>query len=695
MDTRWKSFSHSIVTKIIVFIITALSFAGGATAFLNILEVNNGSLDIIIEDSYYQSQKLIEEGEEITGILTNLLIDYKSQDHILNGETITQNEIKRQEENLFSEFKATNQKYHYNINDREHYEEFQESYSEELSKIEDELIKEDFQEYNTLLQRLNRYKDIKYYASDGTNIYTNVDNANKNYFKNHPSYMMFDKNEESIYPIEIKGANRYHWITSNIRKLNVQEHTLYIAMTEDYLNTRIQEWEREKSFVTDRAYKVGIFFVIFIVFFIYLLLVTGRKSFGDKEVYLNNGYELYNDLNLVMCFSIIALWVGTMNMIYNHDFLIAIFPITLIVTIVGLLLILSLFRHIKNRSLIRHTLAYKILHKLYRFLLDIYNGGSLAVKIVLIVVGFPMLIAGTVFYFPFTVATVSLGVWLALKKVKEYNAIKEGVEKIKMGDIHHKIEILSSGELGKLGKDINSIADGLNQAVANELKSERLKTELITNVSHDIRTPLTSIITYVDLLKREEDKSKIEEYIGIIEQKSHRLKSLTDDLFEASKASSGSIPVNLEKIDIVSLITQGLGELNEEIEESELEFRLNHPNGKAYVKADGKLLWRAIENLLSNIFKYALKGSRVYIDIYELENEIALTIKNISAYELNISSQELMERFKRGDEARASEGSGLGLSIAKSLIDIQNGSFNIEIDGDLFKAMIKIPKYNL
>lgn len=203
---------------------------------------------------------------------------------------------------------------------------------------------------------------------------------------------------------------------------------------------------------------------------------------------------------------------------------------------------------------------------------------------------------------------------------------------------------------------------------------------------------MTSIITYVDLLKQEKDLSKIEEYVEVLDQKSKRLKILTNDLFEAAKASSGNIPVHFEQIDIVSLITQGLGEVNSKIEAMELDIKFNYPDNKVYIKADGKLLWRSLENLLSNIFKYALRGSRVYIDIEEVGKEILITFKNISAYELNISAEELMERFTRGDESRSSQGSGLGLSIAKSLIEIQKGRFDIQVDGDLFKSMIYMPK---
>jgi len=357
-----------------------------------------------------------------------------------------------------------------------------------------------------------------------------------------------------------------------------------------------------------------------------------------------------------------------------------------------ILLVLSLVKHLKKGTFIKHTLTYTVFYNLFKFIRDIYDSGSLGVKVVLTVIGYPVIAGLTFFMFPITIGAA---VWLALKKAKEFNTLKEGVRKVKEGEVHHCINLPGNGELARLASDINSITGGLNKAVENELKSERLKTELITNVSHDIRTPLTSIITYTDLIKNENDPVKIKEYVDIIDQKSQRLKILTDDLFEAAKASSGNIPVNFEKIDIVSLVTQGLGELNDKIQERKLEFRINHPKDKVYIKADGKLLWRAVENLLSNIFKYALEGSRVYMDIIDHPGYgVSLIIKNISAYELNISSDELMERFKRGDESRSSQGSGLGLSIAKSLIEIQKGSFNIEIDGDLFKVVIQMPKWD-
>lgn len=279
-------------------------------------------------------------------------------------------------------------------------------------------------------------------------------------------------------------------------------------------------------------------------------------------------------------------------------------------------------------------------------------------------------------------------------KVRKFQIIQNGLKVAKTGDYDYKIDLEGAGEFRQLADDINAMTSGLKIAVQSEVKSERLKTELITNVSHDIKTPLTSIISYVDLLKREGLGSpNAPKYLDVLDRKSNRLKTLTEDLFEAAKATSGSIEPNFEKVNVNALISQILGELDEKIQESKLVFKVTQEKDRVYARADGRLISRVMENLLSNIFKYALKESRVYIDISETEKEVFVSFKNISAYELNIPVDELMERFKRGDESRSSEGNGLGLAIAKSLMEIQEGILDISIDGDLFKAEIRLPKY--
>jgi len=692
LDIRSKNYSHSLITKVIVFIITIVCFTGAITVFLDAVSFTKGEFDALYEKDYYLSKDFMGDTSQVIDTLTTLIRDYKSEENILNGGTITEEEINRSKDNLFSQFKNNNHKYYYaDVSDQENYREFEEVYADKIALINDNLIAEDLKYYNSALRRLEELKGVFYYVSDGENVFTNSPNSNKDYFKAYNSYLIFDKSEETIYPMEIKGNRYYYWIHPSISNIELRNNiALHLAFTDEFLNPRIQEWNNKKIDLTSNLYRIIVFIAGFAVAFIYLLIIIGRKSFTDKDVHLNFVDKLYNDFNIAMCISLIFLWVVSMYFIlFQNEIFQAVFPITFLIGTFGLILVLSLVKCIKNGTLIKHSLIYTIFRKFFNFIREIYDSGSIGMKVVLIVIGYPAIVAVTFFIFPITIGAA---VWLAFKKVKEYKAIKEGVEKVKEGELHHKINVTGKGEFAKLADDINSITDGLNKAVANELKSERLKTELITNVSHDIRTPLTSIITYVDLLKNEKDQTRAEEFINIIEQKSQRLKILTDDLFEASKASSGNIPVNYEEIDIVSLITQGLGEVDDKIEESRLEFKVNYPKDKVFINADGKLLWRAIENLLSNIFKYALGGSRVYIDIEDLGTKIRLVIKNISAYELNITSVELMERFKRGDESRGSQGSGLGLSIAKSLIEIQKGSFNIEIDGDLFKAIIQMPK---
>lgn len=283
-------------------------------------------------------------------------------------------------------------------------------------------------------------------------------------------------------------------------------------------------------------------------------------------------------------------------------------------------------------------------------------------------------------------------VFLIGKRMAELQDITIGTERIKNGDLSYRIAETGSPEMANLACLINNIAVGLGAAVENEVRSERMKAELITNVSHDLKTPLTSLITYIDLLKGEGLASdNAPRYLEVLDRKSQRLKDLTDDLFEAAKAASGSIAMQMEKIDVGSLLTQGLAELAEKIDASQLDWRINIPEEKLYVLADGRLLWRVMENLLSNILKYALAGSRVYVEATKLEKAVCVTFKNISASALNIEPAELMERFTRGDVSRQGDGSGLGLSIAKSLTELQGGTFTIVIDGDLFKASVCLP----
>ena len=275
-----------------------------------------------------------------------------------------------------------------------------------------------------------------------------------------------------------------------------------------------------------------------------------------------------------------------------------------------------------------------------------------------------------------------------------FRRLRRGSQAIAAGNLSHQIDTRRMPEdLQQVAEDLNNISGGLQNAVNEQMKSERFKAELITNVSHDLKTPLTSIINYVDLLKTtEQTDPKAEEYIQVLDRKAQRLKKLTEDLVEASKASTGTLNVNREKIGMSQLVDQALGEYGEKLERRNLTVLTTLPEEEAYVYADGRHLWRVIDNLLSNCCKYAMEGTRVYIELARGKGQVILSVKNISREPLNVPAERLMERFVRGEESRSTEGSGLGLSIARSLTELQGGTFELAVDGDLFKAVVTMPQ---
>lgn len=287
--------------------------------------------------------------------------------------------------------------------------------------------------------------------------------------------------------------------------------------------------------------------------------------------------------------------------------------------------------------------------------------------------------------------------WLVVFFVAyQFKTLYEGTARIREGGIDEPIPLDKlKGLFKKHAENINTLGEGIDAAVQERIRSERFKTELITNVSHDIKTPLTSIINYVDLIKKEDVKDEtMLEYVDVLDRQSARLKKLIEDLMEASKASTGNVEVNLEECDVSVILGQAIGEFEDKMTAKELIPIVTYPENPINIKADGRHLWRVFDNLLNNICKYALPGTRVYINVVESEegSSVDVVFKNISSTQLNISSDELMERFVRGDSSRNTEGSGLGLSIAKSLTELMNGELLLDVDGDLFKATLRFTK---
>ena len=355
----------------------------------------------------------------------------------------------------------------------------------------------------------------------------------------------------------------------------------------------------------------------------------------------------------------------------------------------------SLIKRIKGRNLWKNSL----LRVIVRFIYKIYDNRKKTTKTVLLLCGF-FLVQGIAVLFRngvtmLLVLLADVGVfYVVLNGLLLKEKLKKGIEEIALGNIEYQIPLQGlRGENLKLAEMINGIANGFHMAVEEAMKNERLKTDLITNVSHDIKTPLTSIINYVAILKQSDIADpKIQGYLDILEAKAQRLKTLTEDVVEASKVSSGNISLEYMDVDLVEMIQQTEGEMAEKFEARNLKMIVNLPAEPAVVHVDGRRMWRVLENIFGNAAKYAMPGTRVYADLKLEEDTVDLSLKNVSEHQLNISADELTERFIRGDLSRSSEGSGLGLSIAQSLTTMQGGTFNLYLDGDLFRVNIRFPR---
>ena len=458
---------------------------------------------------------------------------------------------------------------------------------------------------------------------------------------------------------------------------------------------------------TQPIYAIIVSTIALIIIAIYLIWSIGHKE-GEVGITLNSIDKIPYEILVFVCLMILSVALAVVVNIggtINYVILLVGFLGYLVCYAMCAVIGVTTIKRIKAKKFIKSFLIYKIgkwcFDKIQGWLRTINQKATENKRIFwyyLLFIIISIMLA-SLFYTGIAIILL-IGFWIwAYYQIKKYileqekikNALKDIYEG-KSNEVHLNESELK-GALKEMAIYVNDIASGFSNAINESLKSERLKTELITNVSHDIKTPLTSIINYVDLLKKENiHDEKVKEYIDILDKKSQRLKKLTEDLVEASKVSSGNVKLNLENINIKELFNQTIGEFKDRFEEKNLIIETTIPNDNIKINADSRYLYRIIENLFSNITKYALEGSRVYIDIIEKEKIVDISIKNISKDKLNISSDELMQRFVRGDKSRYTEGSGLGLSIAKSLTELQGGTFDIIIDGDLFKVHIIWPK---
>ena len=525
------------------------------------------------------------------------------------------------------------------------------------------------------------------------------------------NYLIYDLVDKE-FSTDVKGLADYFFGTNSKTFWPSDDMTLIIGIDTDFssaddLYEASQEYQQLHPWINVCIFCGLISLMGWIISLVYLTLATGHHN-GEEEIRLNPIDKIKTEILVAAFIFMMAELVLLLARINSDEWavygiIVASGTVSLVIDGLFLIFYLSMVRRMKAEKLWETSLTYW----LGKGIRKLFAKRNITVRVIVMfavhmIVCF-ILAVGSFYYqnilaFLLLLLFSAAECYMLLRKSVEQYQIQQGVEKIKKGDLSEKIDIEElHGEEKKLAEEINNIGEGLLHAVDDNTKNERMKADLITNVSHDIKTPLTSIINYVNLIKMEKiDNERVQGYIRILDEKSQRLKQLTEDLVEASKISSGNVKLDIQIIDLVELVCQTSGEFNEKFEQKELTIVTKMPTTSVLIQADGRQLYRVIENLYNNVAKYALEKTRVYVDIVYENMNVVFSIKNVSERSLareNSNAGDLTERFIRGDSSRTTEGSGLGLSIAKNLTILMGGKFDIRVDGDLFKATITFPQY--
>lgn len=521
------------------------------------------------------------------------------------------------------------------------------------------------------------------------------------------NYLLYDM-ENKVFGTDIKKLSTYFFESTNTQMYWPSEDCVLIIGVDtqfsaiDDLYYASVEYRQIQPLIKTIISAALLSAIGWIITLVYMTLAAGRSS-ADSEIHLTFFDKIKTELLILGFVALAAELIFVIVRINSFEWelsgiMVASATVSLVTDALFLLFFLSIVRLMKAESLWKNSFTYWFLEGFRKTIRNrnVTIQASLGFLIHLALCG--VFVIGA---FRYRIKAAFLGLfllcaaegYLTLRQAVGRLRIIEGVERIRDGELDFKIdEEELHGDSRYLARSINSIGKGLEQAVADSTKNERMKADLITNVSHDIKTPLTSIVNYVNLLKRENiENERAREYIRILDEKAERLKQLTEDLVEASKVSSGNVKLDMQKIDLVEMIYQTAGEFDEKFESKGLTIVTKIPNAATYILADGRQLYRVIENLYNNVAKYAMEQTRVYVEVASQEEKVLFSIKNVSEKSLaleNSQAGDLTERFTRGDASRSTEGSGLGLSIAKNLTVLMGGSFDISVDGDLFKATL-------
>ena len=525
------------------------------------------------------------------------------------------------------------------------------------------------------------------------------------------NYLIYDLVDKE-FGTDINGMADYFFGGGNQMLWPADDMTLIIGIdtelsAKDDIYEASREYEQLHPWIKICIFCGLVSLMGWIISLVYLTLATGRRT-EEEKIHLNPIDKIKTEILVAAFIFMMVELVILITKVNSEEWavygiIVASGTVSLVIDGLFLIFYLSMVRRMKAEMLWETSVACW----LERGIRKVFARQKTTVRVLLLFAGHMavcfVLAVGAFYYQSMTALVVLLlfsagECYMILRKAVEQYQIRQGVEKIRDGALSGKIDIEQlHGEEKSLAEAINNIGEGLLHAVDDSTKNERMKADLITNVSHDIKTPLTSIINYVNLMKLEKiDNERVQGYIQILDEKSQRLRQLTADLVEASKISSGNVKLDMQVIDLVELVYQTSGEFNEKFEQKELTIVTKLPKTAVLIRADGRQLYRVIENLYNNVAKYALEKTRVYVDIAYVEEKVVFSIKNVSEHSLareNSNAGDLTERFIRGDSSRTTEGSGLGLSIAKSLTVLMGGVFDIKVDGDLFKASITFPQY--
>ena len=593
------------------------------------------------------------------------------------------------------------EQYLYDDNTGEHYS---------INTLTDEQIRDmiQYDKYQQYQSEIYHYKNTYYDQQDA--FYYDITDSNGNHYTN---VVLEEKDYLNIIEIPYKGKNvsNFSIVNSSARDKGISG-TLYLP------KYPMGESTIQDAFIQNITTKVIWIGAILAAIILVIPIYRNFKKIKDTQLNIPPQYkwieDKYLDLpiefkGLIFLVTVYILQNMKLTTYYRYYENLLSYGFQLILQVIILLSILYFFflqlkgiiHRIKNPQLFKQE-WYK---GFYMSNIDdwsklpIYRNTFIRITVYSCIIGIWGMIWGFSFhdYGAFLVITF-ISVILALillsiikKRTKAIQVIADTLSKMANNEITSEIYVKGNGLIANIAKDVNAVREGFAISNQKQSNSERLKTELITNVSHDLRTPLTSVLNYVDLAKRSDiTEEERQEYLQIIDNKSKRLKVLIDDLFEASKMASGAVELNKEQVDLVALMYQALAEYEDRFEDQKLIVRTKTSNQHMYAYCDGRKMYRVFENLFSNVIKYAQPATRVYLEMTYEGSEIIITLKNISNYELGFDVSELAERFKRGDSSRHTEGSGLGLSIVKSILELHGAAFELSQDGDLFKVIIKI-----